>query len=53
MRVRQMMARAARGGYLLICGSAELQVWSLLDASDGVHVYSAPTLDRIEEWLNE
>ncbi len=53
MRVQQLTARAVRAGYLLTRGRGELRVWSLLDASDGEYMYSALTLDRIEEWLNE
>ncbi|MEV2219408.1 hypothetical protein AB0E01_05965 [Nocardia vinacea] len=53
MRVQQMTARAARAGYLLTRSPAEPRVWSLLDASDGERVYSALTIDRIEQWLNE
>ncbi|WP_280273250.1 hypothetical protein [Nocardia wallacei] len=51
--VRLLTVRAARAGYRLVHGLGGPHAWVLLDADDGVPLYSAATLDLIEQWLSE
>ncbi len=51
--MRLLAERAARAGYRLVHGLGGTDAWVLLDADDGVPLYSAATLDLIERWLSE
>ncbi|WP_433757321.1 hypothetical protein [Nocardia sp. CA-135398] len=53
MRIRQLTARARRGGYRLERASKAPYDWMLLDAEDDTTIYSAADLDQIERWLDE
>ncbi|WP_280269881.1 hypothetical protein [Nocardia wallacei] len=53
LRVRVVSERATRGGYHLVRDTAPPYRWLLLDIEDGECLYSALTLDEIEQWLNE
>ncbi|NEW55578.1 hypothetical protein GV794_07915 [Nocardia cyriacigeorgica] len=51
-RLRFLTPRARRAGYHLIAAPDENR-WTLLDATDGVELYTAHTLDDIERYLSE
>ncbi|MEU6561745.1 hypothetical protein [Nocardia nova] len=53
-QLRHLADRADRAGYRLIRDrTLQPETWLLIDAEDGTRVHSAPSLDRIEAWLNE
>ncbi|GAB2704924.1 hypothetical protein [Nocardia thraciensis] len=52
-QVRQVSARATRGGYRLVRDTTPPNRWLLLDLEDGECLYSALTLDEIDQWLGE
>ncbi|MFE3443156.1 hypothetical protein ACFXNW_08995 [Nocardia sp. NPDC059180] len=51
-RLRFLTPRARRAGYQLIADPDENR-WALLDAADGVKLYSADSLGDIEKYLSE
>ncbi|MBF6333351.1 hypothetical protein IU452_33165 [Nocardia transvalensis] len=51
-RVRQVVQRARKAGYRLIRDPRLPHQWQLLDLADGERIYSAATLDQIEQWLS-
>ncbi|MEG8179037.1 hypothetical protein GZH49_10890 [Nocardia terpenica] len=52
-RVEALIERAAQAGYHLVRDAHSPHSWALLDEEDGARIYSAMTLDQIEQWLNE
>ncbi|AHH15079.1 hypothetical protein NONO_c02640 [Nocardia nova SH22a] len=53
-QLRRLADRADCAGYRLIRDhTRQPETWLLIDGEDGTRVHSAPSLDRIEAWLNE
>ncbi|WP_433683866.1 hypothetical protein [Nocardia sp. CA-119907] len=50
-RLNRLSVRATRAGYRLVRGVVSPYVWELLDADDDELIYSAASLDEIEDWL--
>lgn len=51
-RFDALAVRAARAGYLLVQNWPNSHHWHLLDATDNETLYTAPTLDAVERWLD-
>ncbi|WP_280268542.1 hypothetical protein [Nocardia wallacei] len=51
-RFLHLATRAARAGYHLTRTLHAPYEWRLLDTEDGETIYTAPTLEQVERWLN-
>ena len=51
-RIRRLVARAEKAGYVLVRSAAPRHEWKLMDGDYGEDIVTATDLNRIEQWLD-